>query len=108
MNYKKTFKICKNRNLSRIFLDKQSLIPFGITFNDRYDYIMSDKVITIRFNPNGLKKISGNLFRPIIDIMNKRITEFFKGFKYYECHFMKSGNSIDKDNSDKIIIRGVN
>jgi hypothetical protein len=109
MNFKKSFKLSNRKGISRIFLEKQPLLKFGIRYAQRYDYIIGLDVIIISFSDTGLRKIQGNELRPVLDICNKSINEFFRSNTRYSCNFLKSGSNKNRTNLDLIkIYRGVN
>ena len=72
-----------------------------------YDYFLVNNSIIIRFTESGLKKVSGKIGRPVIDISNRKLNLYFGNSKTYKLTFLKSGNTIDKDNSDKFRIEKI-
>ena len=104
-NFKKSFKIAQRKGISRIFLEKQSLLRFGIQFGQKYDYIIGQDVILISFSDTGLRKIQGNELRPVLDICNKSINEFFGCNTHYTCDFLKAESIGNKSSFDMIKIR---
>ena len=62
----------------QIWIEGQKLSSAGFTIASRYDLEMSKGQIVITSNPNGKKKVSrGGVGRPIIDLHNKKIGQFF-------------------------------
>ena len=104
-NFKKSFKLAKRKGISRIFLEKQPLIKFGIQYAQRYDYIIGQDVIIISFSDTGLRKIQGNETRPVLDICNKSINDFFGPNSHYTCDFLKAKSSGNKTSLDMIKIK---
>ena len=104
----KILNVGKNKGLARVFLDKQILLKNGIQFGMHYDYfIVNPNLIIIRFTESGLKRVSGKIGRPVIDISNRKLDSYFGNSKTYKLSFLKSGNAIDKDNSDKFRIEKI-
>lgn len=97
----------KNKGLSRVFLDKQILLKNGIQFGMNYDYFLVGNSIIIRFTESGLKRVSGKIGRPVIDISNRKLDCYFGNCKTYKLSFLKSGNTIDKDNASKYRIEKI-
>ena len=104
-NFKKSFKLCARKGIARIFLEKQTLIKFGIQFGQRYDYIIGQDVILISFSDTGLRKIQGNELRPVLDICNRSINEFFGCNTHYTCDFLKAESIGNNTNLDMIKIK---
>jgi hypothetical protein len=65
----------------QIWIEGQKLSNAGFTIGSRYDLEMSKGQIVITSNPNGKKKVSkgikNGIYRPIIDLHNKKIGQFF-------------------------------
>ena len=65
----------------QIWIEGDKLANAGFTIGARYDIQMSDNHIVITANPNGKKKtskgIKNGVSRPIIDLHNKKIGQFF-------------------------------
>jgi len=65
----------------QIWIEGQKLTNAGFTIASRYDLEMSQGQIVITSNPTGKKKVSkgqkNGVSRPIIDLHNKKIGQFF-------------------------------
>ena len=65
----------------QIWIEGDKLANAGFTIASRYDIEMTENQIVITSNPNGKKKVSKGLkagiHRPIIDLHNKKIGQYF-------------------------------
>jgi hypothetical protein len=90
----------------RIWLDAKELKPFGIKKGDRFDRIISNGIVIIRFNSEGKRKVSGNDKRPVIDINGAFLEPFFQGATQYKATFIKA-NETQYSNTNDITIQKV-
>ena len=65
----------------QIWIEGDKLSNAGFNIGARYDIEMTENQIVITSNPNGKKKVSKGLkagiHRPIIDLHNKKIGQYF-------------------------------
>ena len=90
----------------RFWLDAKELKPFGIKKGDRFDRIISNGIVIIRFNSDGKRKVSGNDKRPVIDINGAFLEPFFQGATQYKATFIKA-NETQYSNTNDITISKV-
>tara|TARA_R110000803_G_scaffold60838_3_gene120348 strand:+ start:1325 stop:1672 length:348 start_codon:yes stop_codon:yes gene_type:complete len=86
--YEHELNIGKNKGKARLWMEKGVLTDSGIHHGDRFNVTYIDgyftnigyvkPVLLIEVNPNGKRKVSGKLDRPIIDMTAKTLQPLFE------------------------------